>query len=137
MTFLRIASLFLLAAPFPWAQASLPPDLSDFTKSPNEHSIHQIEEPFRVRMIAGTISTAAGEGGRAGVLLEIQGPDDERTVRHVLTDKHGHFKIPKVPEGNYRFKASLYGFESVIGTIIFSKHAPQAPEIKIQMQLGT
>lgn len=137
MKVLFIAGLLLLAAPFPRAQSSPPPDLSDFTKSPNERTIQQIEDPFRVRTIAGTISTATGEGGRADVLIEIQGPGDERTIRHALTDKHGHFKISKIPEGNYRFKATFFGFQSVTGTIIVSKHAPQMSEIKIEMQLGT
>ena len=137
MKLLFIASLLVLAAPFLLAQTSPPPDLSAFTKSPNEHTIQQVEDPFRVRTIAGTISTATGEGGRADVLIEIQGPGDERTIRHALTDKHGHFKISKMPEGNYRFKATFFGFQSVTGTIIVSKHAPQTSEIKIEMQLGT
>jgi hypothetical protein len=137
MKVLCIVSLLLLAAPFPWAQSSPPLDQSNFTKSPNEHTIQQIEDPFHVRTIAGTITTARGEGGRTDVLLEIQGPGDDLTIRHALTDKHGHFKISKMPEGNYRFKATFFGFQPVTGTIIVSKHAPQVSEIKIEMQLGT
>lgn len=131
-----IVGIFLLAAPLPWAQTSPPPDVSDFTKSPTERTIDQIEDPFRVRTVMGTISTTAGEEGRADVLLEIEGPNDERTMRHVLTDKHGHFKITKLPEGNYRFKATLYGFQSVMGTIVVSKHAPGTADIKIEMRQG-
>ncbi|HEV2467943.1 MAG TPA: carboxypeptidase regulatory-like domain-containing protein [Candidatus Sulfotelmatobacter sp.] len=130
------AGLLFLATPFAWAQTAPPPDLSDFTKSPTEHIIDQIEDPFRVRTVMGTITTTAGEEGRADVLLEIEGPNDERIVRHTLTDKHGRFKISKLPEGNYRFKATLYGFQSVMGTIIVSKHAPATADIRIEMRPG-
>ena len=131
-----IVGMFLLAAPFSWAQTSPPPDLSDFTKSPTEHIINQIEDPFRVRTVTGMITTTTSNEGRADVLVEIEGPNDERTVRHALTDKHGHFKIAKVPEGNYRFKVTLDGFQSVTGVIIVSKHAALQTDIKIEMRLG-
>ena len=136
MNVLRTACLLLLAAPFAWTQTTPPPDLSDFTKSPTEHVINQIEDPFRVRTVMGTITTVTSDQGRADVLLEIEGPNDERTVRHALTDKHGRFKIAKVPEGNYRFKATLNGFQSVMGTIIVSKHAPPSADVKIELRLG-
>jgi len=130
-----ITGALLAFASFAAAQSSPPPDLSDFTKSPTEH-IEQIEDPFTVRAVTGTIRTAASEGGRADVLFEMEGPGDERTMRHTLTDKNGHFKISKLPEGNYRFKATLYGFQSVVGTIIVSKRAPATSEIKIEMRIG-
>ena len=131
-----IIGIVLLSAPFVSSQTSPPPDVSDFTKSPTERTIDQIEDPFRVRTVMGTVSTTAGDEGRADVLLEVEGPNDDRTMRHVLTDKHGHFKIPKLPEGNYRFKATLYGFQSVMGTIVVSKHAPAMADIKIEMRSG-
>lgn len=132
-----IIGALLACAPLVWAQTSPPPDLSDFTKSASEHGIDTVEDPFRVRAVAGTISTATGDAGRANVLFEIEGPGDERTMRHVLTDRNGHFKIPHLPDGNYRFKATLYGFQSVIGTIIVSKHHPAANDIKIEMRTGS
>ncbi len=125
-----------MAAPFLHAQTSAPPDLSDFTKSPTERIINTIEDPFRVRTVTGMIGTEKSDGGRAGVLMEIEGPNDEQTVRRVMTGKNGRFKISHVPEGNYRFKATLYGFQSVIGTIVVSKHASQSSEIKIEMRMG-
>jgi hypothetical protein len=131
-----IIGALLASAPFARAQTSTPPDLSDFTKSPIEHIIDTVEDPFRVRAVAGTISTGTGDTGRANVLLEVRGPGDERTIRHTLTDKNGRFKIPHLAEGNYRFKATLYGFQSVMGTIIVSKHNPAANEIKIEMRVG-
>jgi hypothetical protein len=41
-----------------------------------------------------------------------------------------------VPKGTYRFKATLAGFRSVIGTIIVSKSKGASGEIAIQMSLG-
>ena len=131
-----IIGALLASALFARAQTSPPPDLSDFTKSPAEHGIDTVEDPFRVRAVTGTISTATGDAGRANVLFEIEGPGDERTMRHVLTDKIGHFKISHVSDGNYKFKATLYGFQSVTGTIIVSKRNPAANEITIEMRTG-
>lgn len=136
MKFWCIAGLVLMVGPFVGEQTPAPPDASDFTKSATEHLINHIEDPFRVRAVMGTITTTAGDEGRADVLFEIEGPNDERTIRHVLTDRHGNFKIAKLPEGNYKFKATLYGFQPVMGTIIVSKHAPSTGEIKIEMRLG-
>jgi hypothetical protein len=131
-----IIGALLAAVLFAGAQTSPPPDLSDFTKGAGENRVDTVEDPFRVRAVTGTISTATGDAGRANVLFEIEGPGDERTMRHVLTDRNGHFKIPHLPDGNYRFKATLYGFQSVIGTIIVSKHHPAANDIKIEMRTG-
>jgi hypothetical protein len=131
-----ITALVLMTAPFLRAQSSAPPDVSGFTKSPTEHIIDTIEDPFRVRNVTGIISTEKSESGRADVLMEIKGPNDDQTVRRVITGKNGRFKISHVPEGNYRFKATLYGFQSVMGTIVVSKHAPQSSEIKIEMKSG-
>jgi hypothetical protein len=131
-----IIAALLASAPFARAQTSPPPDLSDFTKSAAERGVDTVEDPFRVRSVTGTISTATGDAGRANVLFEIEGPGDERTMRHVLTDRNGHFKISHLPDGNYRFKATLYGFQSVIGTIIVSKRNPATNEVKIEMRTG-
>jgi hypothetical protein len=138
MKALWIIGTFLVCSPFLRAQNSPFPDLSDFTKSPTEHIIHQIDEPFRVRSVTGTIASEAGSDtpGMAGVLLEIEGPAQKRTIRHALSDSRGRFKISRVPEGSYRFKATLNGFQSVVGTIVVSKHAGKSAEIKIRLRLG-
>ena len=110
----------------------------DFTKSPTEHIINRIEQPFVVQWIKGSISLQAGgpTESLANVLFEIQGPGVDRKIRHATTDDSGHFKIGHVPAGSYRFKATLNGFQSVVGTITVSKEAPNANEIKIVMSVG-
>src|SRR5580704_16520049 len=107
--------------------------VGDFTKSPTEHIINRIEQPFVVRSVKGIISRQTGGPTEplANVLFEIQGPDADRKIRRVTTDDTGHFKIGHLPAGTYKFKATLNGFQSVMGTITVSKEAPNADEIKI------
>jgi len=128
---------FLVCPAFLWAQSPPFPDLSDFTKSPTEHVISKIDEPFRVRSVKGLISTG-GDGdipGRAGILFEIEGPGQERRIRSARTDKHGTFKISGVPAGTYKFKTTLDGLQSVIGTLLVSKHSSKSA-IRIKMPFG-
>jgi hypothetical protein len=51
----------------------------DFTKSPTEHIINQIDEPFVVRSVTGVISRQQG-GPLPDVVFEIQGPGTGRTI---------------------------------------------------------
>jgi hypothetical protein len=111
--------------------------IGDFTKSPTEHIIQQIEKPFEVKSIFGTIVESGGFHERmAAVLFEIQGPGSDRKIRSTRTDTKGRFKIGRTPEGVYRFKATRNGFQSVMGTIQVSKNADQRQEIKIEMPVG-
>jgi hypothetical protein len=112
--------------------------VGDFTKSPNEHIINQIEHPFVVRSVQGTVSRQAGGPTEplANVLFEIEGPDTDRKLRHATTDENGRFKMGHVPAGTHKFKATLNGFQSVMGTITVSKEAPKTDKIKITMVIG-
>lgn len=111
--------------------------VGDFTKSPTEHIINQIEQPFVVRSVAGVISRKQGDRGPLpDVLFEIQGPGTDRKIRRSRTDEHGRFRIRHVPGGTYKFKATLNGFQSMMGTITVSKKAPKTDEIKIAMPVG-
>jgi carboxypeptidase family protein len=125
---------FLLCTSLGWAQSSAFPDLSDFTRSPTEHIINQVDEPFQVRSVAGTITLP--HGGHAAVLIEIEGPTPARTIRRAETDALGRFRIAHVPDGTYRFKATLNGFQSVVGAIIVSRRTNKPSVIKIEMRLG-
>jgi hypothetical protein len=127
---------FFVCAPFVWAQNSTFPDISDFTKSPTEHVINQVNEPFQVKAITGAIKFQMIDEGAPKVLFEIEGPEPQRTIRRGLTDSHGHFKISHVPQGRYIFKATLNGYQSVVGTIVLSRHAAKSAAITIQMHVG-
>jgi Carboxypeptidase regulatory-like domain len=107
--------------------------IGDFTRSPNEHIINEMHQPFVVNSVAGVFNVQRG-GPLAGVLFEIQGPD--RKIRRCKTDDKGRFRIGHVPPGTYRFKATLISFQSEMGTIIVSEKAAKASEIKIEMPVG-
>src|SRR6266850_3936894 len=94
----------------------------NFTKSPTEHIVNQIEQPFLVGSVSGVIIRKEGyREPLPNVLFEIEGPAPERRIRQGKTDEHGRFRIGRVPVGTYKFKATLNGFQSVTGTIIVSK----------------
>ena len=116
-------------------QAKAQNTIGDFTRSPNEHIINEISQPFVVRSIVGMITIQRG-GPLAGVLFEIQGPGTDRRVRRRKTDENGRFKIGHVLPGTYRFKATLMSFQSEMGTILVSKNAARTSEIKIEMLVG-
>ncbi|HET6179362.1 MAG TPA: carboxypeptidase-like regulatory domain-containing protein [Candidatus Sulfotelmatobacter sp.] len=135
-----IAGLFLVCAPLLGAQASAAPDLTGFTRSSTERmvnpNIHPIAEPFQVSSVSGTISAERSGVALAEVLFEIRGPGTEKKIRRGRTDKHGHFKISHVPQGTYLFKATLDGFQSVVGTIVVSNARGAVGEIAIHMSIG-
>jgi len=135
---LIVVALIAVTSPLSTQQSSTFPDLSDFTKSPTEHVINTIEEPFHVRTVTGVIGTVSDSypPGPAGIIFEIEGPGQERRIRRALTDKQGRFKISHVPIGAYRFKATRDGFQSAIGTIIVQKPPEGAGVIKIVLPLG-
>lgn len=114
------------------------PTIGDFTKSPTEHIINQIEQPFVVRAVKGIISrqTPGPTEPLANVLFEIEGPGTDRNTRHATTDASGRFKMGHVPAGTYKFKATLNGFQSVTGTVTVSKKASKTDKIKIAMAIG-
>jgi len=127
---------FFMCAPFVWVQDSSFPDISDFTKSPTEHVINQVAEPFRVKSVTSTITHATSDEGIPKVLLEIEGPGSQRTIKKGLSDIQGRFRIPHVPQGTYRFKATLNAYQSVVGTIVVSKRSAKSDGIMIRMRLG-
>ena len=123
-----------------WAIAAAAQDkasIGDFTKSPTEHIINRLEQPFVVRSVKGVIIRKEGyREPLPEVLFEIQGPDTDRKIRRATTDEHGRFRMGHVPMGTYKFKAILTGFQSVMGTITVSKKAGKTAEIKIEMPVG-
>ena len=70
------------------------------------------------------------------VLFEIRGPGNQERIRAAKTGSDGRFKIGRVPEGIYTFKATRDGFQSVVGTLIVSKRTDRRQTIKIEMPLG-
>ena len=132
----ELCVLVLLICGVSQEQAKWYKDLADFTKSPTEHIIVFLDEAFVVRSVEGVIRTERGpDDPLSDVLLELQGPGSDKRIRSTRTDRQGRFQMRRVPNGTYRFKATLDGFQSVVGTIVVSKKS-KIKEIEIQMPFG-
>jgi hypothetical protein len=111
--------------------------VGDFTKSPTEHIIIQLEQPFVVRSVKGFIRRKQGDQEPlSNVLIEIQGPGGDSTITRTTSNGDGRFRMGHVAEGTYKFKTTLNGFQSVMGTITVSKKATRRGEIKIEVPVG-
>ena len=111
-------------------------DLSGFTESPTEHEITVLNEPLQLAGVKGIIRADDGyESPLSGVLFEVRGPGTERIIRSAITDRKGRFKIKGLKDGQYAFKATLNGFQSVVGIIVLSRKAPHS-NFMIKMLLG-
>lgn len=107
-------------------------DRGDFTRAPGEYVTNELERPFLVRSVAGQVSCSGI--GVGNVLVEIPGPGQSKKIRQATTDRDGRFRLGHVPLGFYRFKASLHGFQGVLGAISVSKSAAASSEILIQIK---
>jgi hypothetical protein len=113
-------------------------DLNDFTPA-EEHIIDEIKQPFIVRTISGQILDEIGEGEwvEDWPLFEIRAIGKAKKILSTHADRVGAFVIASVPEGQYCFKATMRGWNSVMGVIIVSKKADPKNRIVLQMNLGT
>jgi hypothetical protein len=110
----------------------------EFTHTWPEHVTTTLEEPITVRAVAGTITVENGHGEPiADAFFDVRGPEDNKTVREGTTDRDGYFSIKNVPRGTYQFKATCYGFDVIVGTLVVTKAAPKAARIKIELPVGT
>jgi hypothetical protein len=111
-------------------------ELKGFTKSSTEHIISRLDHPVTVLSVRGTIIFKSRDEPMKDVLFEIRGPGTAERIRASRTDTKGRFSISRVPEGQYCFKATERGYQSVVGTVIVSKKADRQTRIKIEMSPG-
>jgi hypothetical protein len=104
-----------------------------FLKSPTEHVIVEIREPFEVRSVRGTIRDAAG---RSLPETDFEIRDASGRVRASRTDGFGGFKISNVSPGIYTFKSTRNGFQSVVGKIAVSRKLKNDAPIQLTMSPG-
>jgi len=111
--------------------------LEGFTLAIDEHIIDQIEQPIIVRRIGGKITNdQSGWPKKLTILLEIRDARKDVKVHKVYADENGNFIMKNIPEGRYCFKATVMGWQSLMGIIIVDKKADPKSEIVIKMQLG-
>jgi hypothetical protein len=111
--------------------------LEGFTQAAAEHIINEIKQPCIVKNIRGKILNATGHGWTKNVrvLFEIRRTEGGNIIKTYADDK-GNFKMKDIPEGQYFFKATVLGWQSVMGVIIVNKSANPNSQIVFKMLLG-
>jgi hypothetical protein len=131
---IRLLLYFIAMTVLMWCQER---PAQEFTTSRTEHIINQVEEPIVVKSVSGFIRRAQGDqAALPNVLFEIKGPNAHGKLRRVTTNKNGYFRVRGLPAGRYAFKATLDGFQSVMGTIDVSNSAPKSAVIRLEMSVG-
>jgi len=111
--------------------------IEGFTKSPSEHIVVELDQPLRVKTVEGVITSRGGDWPDGTfVLFELRPTRGQGTLRQAKTDGRGAFKIPGVPPGEYCFKATADGWQSVVGVIVVTKEADPASRVSFEMLLG-
>ena len=100
--------------------------------------IHELQDPVMVRSAEGDvrISSTLPDDPLRGATVEVFGPGDSTEKHSVETDAVGRFKVNGLPVGNYSFHVWASGFNSVVGRLTISKHAPQKNKLHVEMTLG-
>jgi hypothetical protein len=111
-------------------------ELKGFTKSPTEHIIEKLEETPIMRMVEGSVGSKSLDKPLEGVLIEIRGPGATETLRSASSDRRGRFRLRRVPDGDYKIKATLNGFRSVVGAISVRSSAKAHKSLRIEMLHG-
>lgn len=111
--------------------------IEGFTKSPSEHIVVELEQAFRVRAVEGLVTSQGGDWPEGtAVLIELRPARGAGSLRQVRTDSRGVFKIPDIAPGEYCFKATAEGWQSVVGVLVVSKTADPATKVNFEMLLG-
>lgn len=111
--------------------------LAGFALAVDEHIIDEIERPFVVRGIKGKILNVTGYGWTKDVRVLFEIREIGRTlIRKTYADEDGNFSVKKIFDGQYCFKATVTGWQSVMGIIIVSKKADPKTAIVFEMRLG-
>jgi hypothetical protein len=72
--------------------------------------------------------------GIANVMVDLR--DGEGKIVATKTDSQGRFRIKHLREATYKFKTTLSGFSSVMGTIILNRHVDRSRAVSIEMPPG-
>jgi hypothetical protein len=109
--------------------------VGDFTIMASDHILVEIQENFIVRKVRGRIISESGEWPPGGVLFELKGLNQEE-IESTYSDTDGFFSMPKVKKGTYCFKASIEGWQSVMGIVVVDERDAKAAAIDFEMLLG-
>ena len=107
-----------------------------FAAQPGEHITSVQEKPLSVRSVKDVVHSAAGDWPTGTVIrfeLVRQGP--QSASRATRGDSQGRFSIGHVGPGEYCYRASAVGWQSVIGRLVVSRDGPTDP-IQLTLALG-
>src|ERR1700730_10844434 len=94
----------------------------------------ELEKPLTVREAKGVVTIPNTHEGIPNVIVEFR--DSAGQILATKTDSHGRFRIKHLGEGTYKFKTTLSGFPSVMGTVILKMQVDHPDVISIEMPLG-
>ena len=110
------------------------PLLRGFAKSPTEHIMNEYPDLLSVRALRGRITEAGVHDGVPAALIEIKLPSGK--VVGARTDRKGSFHLDGIPDGEYLFKVTRDGFQSVFGRLKISKREARSPELVFELKQG-
>jgi hypothetical protein len=110
------------------------PLLSGFAKSPTKHIMNEYPDLLSIRAFRGRITEAGVQDGVPAALIEIKLPSGK--VVGARTDLKGSFRLAGIPDGEYLFKVTRDGFQSVFGRLKISKREARSPELFIELKQG-
>lgn len=110
--------------------------LAGFTISPTEHIINTFDTELTVKDVKGTIAMEPNGSPLNGALVEIRGPGDSKDVLSATTSSSGMFQIQNVPSGEYFFKITLGGYQSLMGKVNVDRHVQRPQPIRLQLKPG-
>lgn len=113
-------------------------ELHGFSKSASEHIINRFPEVITVTTVDGAIRAATSDEPLPNALFEIRGPGDSERVVGTRTNREGSFRLKRIHPGEYVFKVTLDGFQSVVGRlrVVPDAKANGMRKIRITLNLG-
>ncbi len=135
---LSVSLLFILGALFAQQRFGNEFDgrFRGFTKSPTEHIMIEYEGCPEFRDVRGQVTEASSGIGIPNAIFELRSENPEERVKGVKTNSNGEFRMRSVDEGEYVFKVTMDGFQSVYGKLKVMKKASPGNVLRIQLHQG-
>jgi hypothetical protein len=93
-----------------------------------------LQDPLKVREAKGVVMLPASKDPIPNALVEFR--DAEGQIIATKTDSRGRFQFHHLTAGTYKFKTTLSGFSSVIGTVVLDKTVKSLDVISVEMPVG-
>jgi hypothetical protein len=135
----RYLGALLIMSVLGFAQNRFGPEnaiLRGFTISPTEHIMNELPDVVVLRVIKGRVMAEADQTAMPDVLVEVRKKDSAAKVLGFWSDEKGEFHFRRLPEGDYIFKVTYNGFQSVFGRLHISKRAPAETKFDIELKPG-